>query len=72
MKILLCIFLTLCITGCSVTEIPEKTDINISKIESGTVILSDGSISEEGAFCSYDELAGYISGKPELYEFFMD
>ena len=72
MKILLCIFLTLYITGCSVTEIPEKTDINISKIESGTVILSDGSISEEGAFCSYDELAGYISGKPELYEFFMD
>ena len=72
MKILFCIFLTFCIAGCSVTEIPEKTDINISKIESGTVIPSDGSISEEGAFCSYSELAGYISEDPALCEFFTD
>lgn len=72
MKILICIFLTLCITGCSVTEIPENTDINISKIESETIIPSDGSISEEGAFSSYDELAGYISEDPALCEFFTD
>lgn len=116
MKVLICIFLTLCITGCSVTEIPEKTDINISKIESGTVVSSESSssevieetvsseessseslasaafsskkseseskdesssvvesentASEEGAFSSYDELAGYLSENPELCEFF--
>ena len=70
MKILICIFLTLCITGCSVTEIPENTDINISKIESETVVSSESSINEEGAFSSYDELAGYISEDPALCEFF--
>ena len=72
MKVLICIFLTLCITGCSVTEIPENTDINISKIESGTVVSSESSINEEGAFSSYDELAGYISEDPALCEFFTD
>ena len=72
MKVLICIFLTLCITGCSVTEIPENTDINISKIESGTVVSSESSISEEGAFSSYEELAGYLYGNPEFREFFTD
>ena len=72
MKVLICIFLTFCITGCSVTEIPEKTDINISEIESGTIIPSESSISEEGAFSSYDELAGYLYGNPEFREFFTD
>ena len=72
MKILICIFLTLCVAGCSVTEIPENTDINISKIESETVVSSESLISEEGAFSSYDELAGYISEDPALCEFFTD
>lgn len=118
MKVLICIFLTLCIAGCSVTEIPENTDINISKIESETVVSSESSssevieetvsseesssesltsaafsskkseseskaesssvvesentASEEGAFSSYNELAGYISEDPALCEFFTD
>ena len=72
MKVLICIFLTLCIAGCSVTEIPEKADINISKIESETVVSSESSINEEGAFSSYSELAGYISEDPALCEFFTD
>ena len=72
MKKILCILLILCFAGCSVTEIPENTDINISKIESETIIPSAGSISEEGAFSSYDELAGYLYGNPEFREFFTD
>ena len=72
MKILICIFLTLCIAGCSVTDETDKTDINVLKIESETVITSESSASEEGFFHSYGELAGYLSANPELCEFFTD
>ena len=72
MKKLLCILLVFCLAGCSVTDETDKTDINISKIESETVITSESSASEESFFHSYGELAGYLSVNPELCEFFMD
>ena len=118
MKKLLCFLMIFCLAGCSVTDIPEKTDINISKIESETVefsknsssevmeetvsskessseslssetfssekseseskaesssvVESENTASEEGVFSSYGELAGYLSGNPELREFFMN
>ena len=72
MKKLLCILLVFCLAGCSVTDETDKTDINVSKIESETVITSESSASEEGFFYSYGELAGYLSVNPELCEFFTD
>ena len=72
MKKLLCILLVFCLAGCSVTDETDKTDINVSKIESETVITSESSASEEGFFHSYGELAGYLSVNPELCEFFTD
>ena len=72
MKKLLCILLFFCLAGCSVTDETDKTDIDISKIESETVITSESSASEEGVFYSYGELAGYLSVNPELCEFFTD
>ncbi len=72
MKKLLCILLVFCLAGCSVTDETDKTDINISKIESETVITSESSASEESFFHSYGELAGYLSVNPELCEFFKD
>lgn len=72
MKKLLCILLVFCLAGCSVTDETDKTDINVSKIESETVIPSESSASEEGFFYSYGELAGYLSVNPELCEFFTD
>ncbi len=72
MKKLFCILLVFCLAGCSVTDETDKTDINISKIESETVITSESSASEEGVFYSYGELAGYLSVNPELCEFFTD
>ena len=72
MKKLLCILLVFCLAGCSVNDETDKTDINVSKIESETVITSESSASEEGFFYSYGELAGYLSVNPELCEFFTD
>ena len=72
MKKLLCILLVFCLAGCSVTDETDKADINVSKIESETVITSESSASEEGFFYSYGELAGYLSVNPELCEFFTD
>ena len=72
MKKLLCILLFFCLAGCSAIDETDKTDINVSKIESETVITSESSASEEGFFYSYGELAGYLSVNPELCEFFTD
>ena len=72
MKKLLCILLIFCLAGCSVNDDTDKTDINISKIESGTAVSSESSVSEENVFYSYEELAEYLSENPELCDYFTD
>ena len=74
MKKLLCFLLVFCLAGCSMAENPKKTDINITETESESSPVSESknTASEEGVFRSFGELAGYLSGNPELREFFTD
>ena len=74
MKKLLCVLLIFCLAGCSGAENPEKTEINIEKIESESSrdSKSENTASEEGVFCSFGELAGYLAENPELCGYFSD